>query len=306
MKEDLAIGVDIGGGSVKAGLFNRQGKELDKSVLKTNSELSNARFLEIIENTISPLLHDNQILGIGIGSPGPLDSETGHLLSSANLPLLKNVPISKTIQNHFSLPVYYENDANCAALGEFHFGESDSYDSVLVLTLGTGVGGGFVEKGRLFSGYKGNGIEIGHMTSVIGGAICGCGQKGCIESYFSTKGFINRYTEKTGVQLNNAEEFFNLVRSGDSEAKTILDFGILCLAETVRSAIHLLNPEGVVFVGGITESWDLFGTDLTNQIRSKIFPVLNERLKIRVGKNLAGSLGAASLVFSKGKRGSNE
>ncbi|BDA78523.1 glucose kinase [Leptospira kobayashii] len=303
MKEDLAIGVDIGGGSVKAGLFNRLGEELDKSVLQTSGELSNARFLEIVQNTISPLLKEKNIRGIGIGSPGPLDSETGYLLSSANFPLLKNVPISKTVRDRFSLPVYYENDANCAALGESYFGESKSYESLLVLTLGTGIGGGFVDKGKLFSGYKGNGIEIGHMTSVIDGAICGCGQKGCVESYFSTRGFINRYAEKTNNRLTNAADFFDLVKAGDKDAKEILRFGILCLAETVRNAIHLLNPEGVVFVGGITESWDQFGEDLSHKIRARIFPVLNERLKIKRGKNLAGSLGAASLVFSHGMRG---
>lgn len=125
--------------------------------------------------------------------------------------------------------------------------------------MGTGVGGGFVNKGILYSGYLGNGIEIGHTTSVIGGALCGCGVHGCVESYFSTRGLLGRYKEKSNKTLENAEEFFQLVRNNDPLAKEILNFGTLALAHAVRNAVHLLNPEAVVFVGGITKSYDLFG-----------------------------------------------
>ncbi|MCZ8157812.1 MAG: ROK family protein [Leptospira sp.] len=293
----LAIGVDIGGGSIKAGLYNRKGAELIHQVVATPVHLTNDTFLEAVFQSIEPLLHHPGILGIGIGSPGPLDNERGILIESANMPSLKHVPIKEYCNQKFNLPIFYENDANCAALGEAVFGEYKHLSSLLILTLGTGIGGGFVDRGVLFSGYQGNGIEIGHMTAVINGAVCGCGQRGCLETYFSTKGLIARYLEKTNQTLLDAKEFFDQVESKNPIALEILNFGILAMAETVRSAIHLLNPEGVIFVGGITSAWHLFGDRLQQMIRERIFTVLNDRLIIAKGGNLAGSLGAASLVF---------
>ncbi|EOQ90571.1 ROK family protein [Leptospira yanagawae serovar Saopaulo str. Sao Paulo = ATCC 700523] len=294
-----AIGVDIGGGSIRVSLFDGTGNEQKSNLSKTPDHLDNDLFLKTLTETIRPLAKD--CIGIGVGSPGPLNNETGTLLKSANMQGLQNVPIKQTLEKEFSLPVYYENDANCAALGEAYFGTYKGCESQLILTLGTGVGGGFVKQGELYTGFLGNGIEIGHTTSVIGGALCGCGAKGCVESYFSTKGFLNRYFETTNTKLTDAESFFQLVRTENKIAKEILHFGTLALAHAVRGAIHLLNPEAVVFVGGITNSYDLFGELLENEIRSNIFSVLNERLKLGKGRNLSGTLGAASLVFANKK-----
>lgn len=294
-----AIGVDIGGGSIKVSLFDKKGDELRSQISPTPEHLDNQSFLKNLKDTIRPLIPD--AIGIGVGSPGPLDNERGVMISSANMQGLKNLPIKEELKKEFSLPVWYENDANCAALGEAYFGSYKNTESQLIVTLGTGVGGGFVNRGILYSGYLGNGIEIGHTTSVIGGALCGCGVKGCVESYFSTRGFLNRYAEKSNQTLGNAEEFFQLVRKKDSLALEILHFGTLALAHAVRGAIHLLNPEAVVFVGGITKSYDLYGKLLESEIRTTIFPVLNDRLKIGAGGSLSGALGAASLVFSKEK-----
>lgn len=299
MSLQSAIGVDVGGGSIRVSLFDESGNELKSQVSPTPDHLDNDSFLKILKDTIRPLAKDG--IGIGVGSPGPLDNKRGVMISSANMLGLKNLPIKESLTQEFSLPVWYENDANCAALGEAYFGTYKNTESQLILTLGTGVGGGFVNKGILYSGYLGNGIEIGHTTSVIGGALCGCGVHGCVESYFSTRGLLGRYKEKSNQTLENAEEFFQLVRNNDPLAKEILNFGTLALAHAVRNAVHLLNPEAVVFVGGITKSYDLFGKKLESEIRSSIFPVLNDRLKIGAGGSLSGALGAASLVFSKEK-----
>ncbi len=297
MKSEIAIGIDIGGGSIKSGVYDSDGKELKHLSTQMPNNLTNESFLKTIELATTPLLEGFVIKGIGVGSPGPLDNEKGILLESANMPNIKNVKIKDFLESTYKIPVRYENDANCAALGESFFGNYRNTSSQLILTLGTGIGGGFVNQKVLYTGYQGNGIEIGHMTAVIGGALCGCGQKGCVEAYFSTKGFVHRYQEKTNTELNNAEAFFLEVRNGNKIAREILDFGVLTMAETIRGAVHLLNPEAVVFVGGITLAWDLFGDHLESLIRSKIFPVLNSQIKIGVGENFAGSLGAASLVF---------
>ncbi|MDZ4726149.1 MAG: ROK family protein [Leptospira sp.] len=297
MKEKYIVGVDIGGGSIKSGVYDAFGAELKHNTVVIPNTLTNDTFLEAVNHSISPLVQEFSISGIGIGSPGPLDNEKGILIESANMQTLHNVKIKSFLESKYNLPVLYENDANCAALGEAIFGTYKNSSSLLILTLGTGLGGGFVNEGKLYSGFQGNGIEIGHMTAVIDGALCGCGQKGCVEAYFSTKGFLARYKELTNVTLSDAESFFLQIKKGDKDAEKILNFSVLALAETIRSAIHLLNPEAVVFVGGITKAWDLFGTKLESLIREKIFTVLNDRLKIGVGGNLAGSLGAASLFF---------
>lgn len=301
MKAELAIGVDIGGGSIKSGIYSTSGEELEHITIQIPSLLTNDTFLTSVSSSVFPLLEKYKPIGIGIGSPGPLDTEKGILIGSANMPALTNVPLVYAVYNKFKIPVYYENDANCAALGEAYFGKHKDLSSLLILTLGTGIGGGFVDQKKLYTGFQGNGIEIGHMTSVIDGALCGCGQKGCVEAYFSTIGFLNRYQEIKHESLKNAHHFFDMIRSGENVANEILNFGVLALAETVRSAINLLNPEGVVFVGGITKAWDLYGEKLEHLIRLKILPVLNDRLKIGVGQNFAGSLGAAGLVFAKEK-----
>lgn len=299
MTNSFAIGIDIGGGSIRSGLYDRLGNELKYHSVPTPLQLNNDLFLQALEESILPVLQTKDILGIGVGSPGPLDTEKGILVSSANMKGISNVPIIPFLKDKFGLPCFYENDANCAALGEAYFGEYKNLSSQLILTLGTGLGGGFVSNGKLYSGYLGNGIEIGHTTAVIGGRDCGCGQKGCVESYFSTKAFIGSYAEKTGNNLQNAKEFFELVRKGDPNAIQILEFGTECLAHAIRGAIHILNPEAIVLVGGITKSADLFFEALENKIRSLIFPILEERLKIGIGGGFVGSLGAAGLVFSK-------
>lgn len=300
MKNELAIGVDIGGGSIRVGVYNLGGDELRKAVSPTPKDLNNHSFLNTLKTTISSVWDNTEsYLGIGVGSPGPLDNERGIFISSANMKGLENVPIKDFLESEFKIPCFYENDANCATLGEAYFGAFQSAQSLLILTLGTGLGGGFVESGKLYSGYLGNGIEIGHTTAVIGGRLCGCGQRGCVEAYFSTEAFKGSYLEKTGIPLKDAKEFFERLETNDPAALEILKFGTLALAHAVRGAIHLLNPEAVVFVGGITNSYDRFGKDLETSIRSLIFPILNDRLKIGVGSGFSGSLGAAGLVFSK-------
>ncbi|MDF3818692.1 ROK family protein [Leptospira sp. 96542] len=300
-KEKFAIGVDIGGGSIRASLIDNSGQELITNIKQTPQSGGNEEFLECLSAAIQPIITNNDIIGIGIGSPGPLNSDEGILIKSANLQTLNHVPIKSYLQQKFNIPIHYNNDANCAALGEAYFGSKKNTDSILALTLGTGVGGGYVENGKLFSGFQGNALEIGHTTVVINGALCGCGQKGCVESYFSTRGFINRYYEKTNIQLTDARDFFNKVEAEDINAVSILSFGITCLAHAVRNAIHILNPASVVFVGGITSAYHLFGETLEKEIRNLIFPILENRLVIGKGSSLAGTLGAACLVFSAEK-----
>jgi len=290
------LGIDIGGGSIKATLTDREGQILEESKLQTNPNWENHEFLENLASLISSFL-SHSISGIGIGSPGPIDIERGIIHYSANLVNLKDVHLVSYLQERFSLPVFLNNDANSAALGEYYFGVGQGVENLLVFTLGTGLGAGWVWKGELFNGYMGNGMELGHTTVVMDGALCGCGKRGCAESYFSARGLLNRYEEKSGVHLDSAYSFFELVRKKEPLAVSILDFGVRVFAECIRNVVHTINPEKIILLGGLTASYDLFEEKLKTRLQEIIFSVLYTRLKIELGGKVAGSLGAASLAF---------
>ncbi|EQA52277.1 ROK family protein [Leptospira kmetyi] len=290
------LGIDIGAGSIKANLVDPQGNILGKTHRPTGAETDEKQFLKSLCDIVSEMKTPS-LVAVGIGSPGPIDSESGILIQSANLPLLKNVALVAHLKKNFQIPVYYNNDANLAALGEYRFGLGKGSQSLIILTLGTGLGGGWVYRGKLFNGYKGSGMEAGHVTYLPGGSPCGCGQRGCAEAYFSASGFLNRYEEKTGNRLSSAEEFFRRSRKGESAALSLLNEGVEALAQLCRGLIHTINPDRIVFTGGIVESWDLFGDSLKTRIEELIFPVFRTYTQILPGGNVSGALGAAALCM---------
>ncbi|MCX7999003.1 MAG: ROK family protein [Leptospiraceae bacterium] len=294
----MYLGIDIGGGSIKATLLNSK-KEIDlQDFTSTNSNWTNSEFLEAVLNLIKKFPIE-KISGIGIGTPGPLDIEEGVIFHSANLQNLKNVPLKNFLKSHFNIPIFINNDANCAALGEYYFGNGKGVNSLLVVALGTGLGAGWVYEGKLFNGYKGNGMELGHTTIVYQGAVCGCGKRGCAESYFSTRGLLGRYFEKTGIKLQIAQEFFDKVRNKEERALEVFQQGIEIFAECLRNVIHTINPAKIVLVGGLTNSYDLIEPLLKAYLQKILFPELWNYVIIEKGGSVAGSLGAASLLFQE-------
>lgn len=293
------LGIDIGAGSIKAGLVEKDGTILCESRVPTFREMTNQDFEKSLQNLIHEVTKGKTVLGVGIGSPGPIDSEKGVIHASANLPHLQAFPIASYIKEQWGWESVLNNDANAAAVGEYFFGKGKGSTNLFVFTLGTGLGGGWVWNGKLYNGFQGNGMEVGHTTVVIDGELCGCKKRGCAEAYFSARGFLNRFKEKTNVQLESAKEFFNLVRNKHPQAEEILNFGIQALSEATRNIVNLLNVDTIVYVGGLTQSWDLFGYKLETNVRTKIFTVLEKRLKIYYGQNQA-ILGAASLFLERG------
>lgn len=290
------LGIDVGGISVKAGLINRKGELIQEATIPTERFADNEIFLFGI-TTLLNKFNLSKVKSIGIGTPGPIDIENQIILSSANLPNIKNVKIGEHLSKITTLPVFFNNDANCAALGEYHFNELSKTDSLIVITLGTGYGCGWVFKGKIFNGFLGNGMEAGHQTVVLNGAICGCGNMGCVESYFSTRGLLGRFKEKTNLELKDAKSFFKLVEKKDEDAIEVLELGVLAFAHSIKNIIHMVNPNKVVLVGGITKSKDLFYDKLLGHLKNIVFPVLYSNLKIEIGKEMSGFYGAASQGF---------
>ncbi len=298
----IGIGLDIGGGSIKGGLFDENGEILYETSFSTYRSMQNSEFAHGLKQVLDPVLNYAKYefreipVGVGIGSPGPIESEKGIIYASANLPQLDSFPIVEYLRETYNLESVISNDANSAAIGEYYFGKAKGSPNLFVFTLGTGLGGGWVWNGKLFKGYAGNGMEIGHTTIVKDGALCSCGKRGCAEAYFSATGLLNRYEEKTGFRLTDVAELFTQARTGNSPALETIEAGTDALAEAGRTIVNLLNVDTIVFVGGLTKSWDLFSERLTQGIRLKSFPVLAERLQIFVGENKA-ILGAGALLL---------
>lgn len=292
------LGVDIGAGSIKAGIVDQNGIIIEETNTITSSSMDNLSFEKALLVSVEYFFKKYKLDGVGVGSPGPIDAEKGIIFSSANLPNLDQFPIKKIVKESFGQEIFFNNDANCACLGEYFFGEGKGSQNLFVFTLGTGLGGGWVWKGQLFNGWEGNGMEVGHTTIVHNGAICGCGNQGCVEAYFSAKGLLNRYKDASNKNLANVKDFFDLVRSNDPIAIQVLNLGTEVLSEASRNIVNLLNVDTIVYVGGLVQSWDLFGDSLEIEIQKKVFPILKDHLKIRKGKNQA-ILGAASLILEQ-------
>lgn len=289
------LGIDVGGMGIKTCVMDKTGNIYKSDSTPTDSNWTNIEFIKIVKKIIQSYQSEFELSGIGIGTPGPIDIDLGIILQSANLKKISNLSILTELKKDISIPIHFNNDANAAAIGEYMFGNGRNCPNLIVLTLGTGLGCGWILNGQLYNGYKGNGMESGHLTIVKDGSICGCGQKGCAESYFSTIGFLNRYKEKTQISLSSAKDFFEKVESNDLVAIEVLNYATEVLAELIRNLVHSINPQKVLLIGGIIGSSHLFFKNLVEKIQNIIFPVFQDYVKVELGKNLSGAQGACAL-----------
>jgi len=282
---DKIIGIDIGGTKIAIGRADVSGNLEESLRFPTNVTRGYKMILEeIIENT-KGLFKNQPIRAIGIGCGGPLDSKEGRILSPPNLPGWDDVPIVKDIRDIFNVPVYLENDANAAALGEFHFGAGRNVSNMVYLTLSTGIGGGVIINNRLVHGVRDSGGEVGHQTILPDGPICNCGNKGCLEALSSGTGIAKRFRErlisgrdsivKTWVRdISNidAKMIADAAKLGDTLAKEVWDEAIYYLGIGISNIITILSPEMIVLGGSLTK----YGDDLFVKVKE----IVKERVKL--------------------------
>lgn len=262
------FGVDIGGTTVKLGYFDAEGNVLDKWEIPTIKEDNGSHILPDIAASIEKKIKDARIdrkdvVGVGVGAPGPVDSE-GVIYKAANLGW-GVFSIKETLENILKLPVMAGNDANVAALGEMWKGGGQGYKDLVVVTLGTGVGGGIIVDGKVVAGFNGAGGEIGHIT-VNHDEIeaCNCGQYGCLEQYTSATGIVRvakRKLAKTNdeTSLRNfpeltAKDVFDEAKSGDAVALGLVDEVCGILGSTLSNIACVVDPEVVVIGGGVSKA----------------------------------------------------
>lgn len=308
------IGIDIGGMSVKGLAVNGSGAVLSEGVVKTDLKDGNA-LAEGVAGLVNRLISLSGLgvrgfEGAGIGCPGVIDSRNGTVVFAGNLHL-KNFPLVKAVEDLINIPVKMTNDANAAALGEVKFGAGKAYDNAVMITLGTGVGGGVIIDGRLFEGYKSAGAELGHMVIAEGGRQCTCGRRGCFEAYSSAAALMKSTAEAMKNNKNSAmwgkytpetatgKTAFEFADT-DVTAKGVVDEYVRYLACGLTNVINVFRPRVIILGGGVSEQGERLLKPVREIIEKEIFggngyaPV--EVIKATLG-NKAGAFGAASLFM---------
>lgn len=309
------LGIDLGGMSIKAGVVNEKGTILYSEKTPTGRERYYTHIIrdmaDLCKKVVSKAgLDISDIESIGIGSPGIPDKKAGILISSNNLGFT-NVPIKDELQKYFNLPVYLDNDANAAALAESVAGASREVDHSVLITLGTGIGGGIIIDNKIYSGFNDAGSELGHMCIVHEGLQCSCGRKGCFEKYASasalisqTKEAINAHPESKmneviGGDLDkiDARTAFDAQKSGDETADRVVKQYIEYLADGIMNIVNMLFPEIIVIGGGVGNEGENLFKPLRKamELREYTHDVPATKIKGAEMGNKAGIVGAAML-----------
>ena len=315
------IGIDVGGMSIKGGIVDSEnGKILVQHAIPTTAKYTKEYSIsEDIAKVIDYILKEanmkiDDIVGIGIGQPGSIDSERGVVRYSNNI-AIENVPVVDELHKKYDLPIYISNDANCAALGEYVFGAGRGYKDIVFITLGTGVGSGIIIDGKLFEGRSGAGAEAGHMVIKVNGNPCNCGRKGCWETYASATALIKQTTAALELPENKdslmhqiaAEEgkvsgktAFVAAKKGDKGGQAVVDQYIQYIGEGLVNMANIFRPDAILIGGGISKEKEYLTKPLQDMLDSGSYGgKYNPRVIVKTAslQNDAGILGAAALVL---------
>jgi glucokinase len=308
--EELFVGIDLGGTNIKAGLVTESGAIVQRQRVPTEAESGPdavaRRLCEAARRCAEESGTDlGQVRGIGVGSPGTHDPENGVVLFSPNLPGWRDVPLRRLVQDEIGLPVVLDNDANVAALAEQWIGAGRGCSSLVLLTLGTGIGSGIVLDGRIWHGADGVAGEVGHMSIDPHGLPCGCGNRGCLEVYASATGMVRRMREAidTGEPSVLAERRDALTArliheaavGGDAAARHAVEETGRYLGVGVSNLLHLLNPQVVAFSGGVAAAGEMLMAPVRKEVAWRTLEASRRNVRICFSEvpEDAGILGAA-------------
>ncbi len=309
------VGIDLGGTNIVAGVVDEEYNIIAKASTKTNcprpdKEIADDMARMALQAVKNAKLTIDDIEWVGVGTPGIANSETGIIEYSNNLGF-KDTPMVKYIQETIDKPVFIENDANAAAYGEFVAGAAKGARNAVCITLGTGVGGGIIIDGRIYSGSNFAGAEIGHTVIEVDGAQCSCGRKGCFEAYSSATGLIRMTKEAIAehpdsIMAKSADDkgkvtartSFDCMRAGDKYAKAVVDKYIKYLAAGITNTINIFQPDILCIGGGVCNEGDPLLLPMKKLVAKEVYtrnsPKNTEIVIAKLG-NDAGIIGAAFL-----------
>lgn len=306
----MRIGIDLGGTNIAAALLDEHMNILCRMSVPTRSERPYQEVIQDMGSLVQGLMRmgnisADKIHAVGIGSPGTPEKETGNILFSNNLGW-HNVPLLQELAKYVKAPMKVDNDANCAALGEFLAGAAKGCSSAVMITLGTGVGGGIILDGEVYDGVNHAGAEIGHTVICSGGEPCTCGRRGCWEAYASATALIRMGSEaakENPSSLLAAEAkldglaIFQAAEKGDRAAQQVVDKYLFYVAEGITNVVNIFQPEAVVIGGGICGQGEKILKPIRKQVAESVFckqVSVPQIVTAQLG-NDAGIIGAAFL-----------
>lgn len=323
MIKNFSIGIDIGGTNTIWGLVNRRGEILADGRLSTKDYGTYHEFIKAIEIALIPVIQHfgfEQICGIGIGAPNS-NYYTGEIINAANLPWKTIIPIKKTLEESLNLTTTLTNDANATAIGEMTYGAAKGMSDFIVVTLGTGVGSGFVANGQLIYGHDSFAGELGHTIAVRDGRPCGCGRNGCLETYTSATGIVTTAMEilnnNSTLEINGsplwlqslfksekpitAYDIFTAAQADDPLAISIFDFTGKILGQSLADAIAITSPEAIIFFGGLAHAGDYLIKPIRYYMELNLLHNYKNKVKLLpsgLEESDAAILGAAALAWA--------
>ncbi len=297
---EYSIGVDMGGTNLRAAAISRDGRLLDKISGKT--ELSEGRdtvIADMVEAIVKlrDLRSEGRLVGVGIGVPGFIEIEKGLIVGSNNLPEFEGFPVRDEIERRLGTQVILENDANAAALGEKWMGAGRDVQDLVLVTLGTGIGGGIISNGRILHGFLGMAGELGHMTVVPNGNPCGCGNTGCLEKHASATAIMGMARLMSMGDQLTSEDVYKLALEGNKNAKMIFQSMGIALGIAIGNLVNIFNFPLYLLTGGPLPAWDLFAPTMMAEIETRSFTFRHAKPRVEkaILGNEAGLFGAAYL-----------
>jgi glucokinase len=314
---EVYLGIDLGGTYIKVGCFDSNLKLLAKTSAPTevekNADVIVENMAKAAEQCVAKAgVSINDVTAVGLGCPGPARYKEGIIEAATNFPTFRNIPIRQMLSDRLGVEkIVFENDANVACFGEFVAGAGKGVSNMVFFTLGTGIGSGIINNGKLLSGAGDNAAELGHTIIYPDGRLCNCGQKGCVEAYASASNTAKRAAEAVEAGEKSSlkqildkngqitcKDVYDHLKAGDKLAKKITDETAKVLAILCINALHATEPQRIVFAGGMIAAGDILLNRIKDYFNEQIWKLKKETVEIcfaTLGED-AGIIGAAALA----------
>jgi len=313
MNKHMVLACDLGGTNLRMAVVDAEGKILHFLKVDTPRTESVAEIVQVIvvaaKHCRTAVQHFGEVKAFAAAVPATLNAAEGIILKAPNISALDEFRFSSAVSNESNLPVILENDAIAAAIGEQSFGAAKGFENAVIVTLGTGVGGGIIINGNILRGIDGTAGEIGHICVEQFGAPCGCGSRGCVEQYSSAttivrlaRELVNQYPNlvlKNKLRMTSFDVYQAGIEGDELALEVFRRMGFY-LGSALADLVNILNPEVIVIGGGASAAWDLFIHHVRHRIRKHAFKEPAESVKIvrsHLGDGVAGILGASKLAF---------
>jgi glucokinase len=310
--QDLALGIDIGGTNTVYGIVSRRGEILAQDVMPTKGFPQPELFIAALAERLRPMMNTvgkELIAGVGIGAPNG-NYYTGEIANAANLEWEGTIPLARLTEEALELKATVTNDANAATMGEMMYGAARGMKDFIMVTLGTGLGSGFVANGQLVYGHDGFAGELGHVVAVREGRSCGCGRQGCLETYASATGIVRTANEWLGSRATNsslkgleplsARDIGEAAAEGDALALELFEYTGKILGQCLADIIAITSPQAIILFGGLANAGDLLFEPTRRHIEASV--LRNYKGKVNLLPSSlpdadAAILGASALVW---------